>query len=152
MISFVKSVAVELAQAQAPLRTIASVVAKSTATVSATAISNTSAQRKLSDTLADALGKLSGVNVNTSSNDSDATQTVSLEGQDASQTAMSVNGIPLNSPGMAGNVRGINSDLFTGANVSFGPQTGTPWCSCRLLSASPGSPGASPVTPSVSWR
>ena len=118
------TVAVELAQAQAPLRTIASVVSKSTATVSTTAISNASAQRKLSDTLADALGKLSGVNVNTSSNDSDATQTVSLEGQDASQTAMSVNGIPLNSPGMAGNVRGINSDLFTGANVSFGPQAG----------------------------
>jgi hypothetical protein len=118
------TVAVELAQSQAPLKTIASVVSKSTATVSTSSISANSAQRKLSSDLADALGKLSGVNVTTSSNDSDATQTISLEGQDASQTAMSVNGIPLNSPGMAGNVRGINSDLFTGANVSFGPQAG----------------------------
>jgi len=118
------TVAVELAQSQAPLKTIASVVSKSTATVSTSSISSGSAQRKLSDTLADALGKLSGVTVTTSSNDSDATQTVSLEGQDASQTAMSVNGIPLNSPGTAGNLRGMNSDLFTGASVSFGPQAG----------------------------
>jgi len=136
------TVAVELAQSQAPLRTIASVVAKSTATVSTTAISANSAQRRLSDTLADALGKLSGVNLTTSSNDSDATQTISLEGQDASQTAMSVNGIPLNSPGSAGNVRAINSDLFTGANVSFGQQTG----------GFGGGVGFSTLQPTLSWQ
>lgn len=138
------TVAVELAQSQtSPLRTIASVVAKSTATVSTTAISSTSAQRKLSDTLADALGTLSGVNVTTSSNDSDATQTISLEGQDASQTALSVNGIPLNSPGSAGNIRSINSDLFTGANVSFGPQTG---------GFGAGGVGFSTLQPTLSWQ
>jgi hypothetical protein len=137
------TVAVELAQSQAPLRTIASVVSKSTATVSTTAISANSAQRKLSDTLADALGTLSGVNLTTSSNDSDATQTISLEGQDASQTALSVNGIPLNSPGTAGNVRAINSDLFTGANVSFGPQTG---------GFGGGGVGFSTLQPTLSWQ
>jgi hypothetical protein len=136
------TVAVELAQSQAPLRTIASVVSKSTATVTTTAISSNSAQRKLSDTLADALGKLSGVNVTTSSNDSDATQTVSLEGQDSSQTAMSVNGIPLNAPGTSANLRGINSDLFTGANVSFGPQTG----------GFGGGVGFSTLQPTLSWQ
>jgi hypothetical protein len=137
------TVAVVLAQSEAPLRTIASVVSKSTATVSTTAISSTSAQRKLSDTLADALGTLSGVNLTTSSNDSDATQTISLEGQDASQTALSVNGIPLNSPGSAGNVRAINSDLFTGANVSFGPQTG---------GFGGGGVGFSTLQPTLSWQ
>ncbi len=136
------TVAVELAQSQAPLKTIASVVSKSTATVSTSSISSNSAQRKLSSDLADALGKLSGVNVTTSSNDSDATQTISLEGQDASQTAMSVNGIPLNSPGMAGNVRGINSDLFTGANVSLGPQAG----------GFGGGVGFSTLQPTLSWQ
>ncbi len=137
------TVAVELAQSQtSPLRTIASVVSKSTATVSTTAISTNSAQRKLSDTLADALGKLSGVSLTTSSNDSDATQTISLEGQDASQTAMSVNGIPLNAPGSAGNIRAINSDLFTGANVSFGPQTG----------GFGGGVGFSTLQPTLSWQ
>jgi hypothetical protein len=137
------TVAVDLAQASAPLKTIASVVAKSTATISTSAITNSSGQRKLSDTLGDALGKLSGVNVTTSSNDSDATQTVSLEGQDASQTAMSVNGIPLNSPGSAGNLRGINSDLFTGASVSFGPQNG---------GFGGGGVGFNTLQPSLSWQ
>ncbi|HEV2262715.1 MAG TPA: TonB-dependent receptor [Candidatus Rubrimentiphilum sp.] len=137
------TVTVALAQSQnSPLRTIASVVSKSTATVSTTAVTNDSAQRKLSDTLADALGKLSGVNVTTSSNDSDATQTISLEGQDASQTALSVNGIPLNAPGSAGNIRAINSDLFTGASVSFGPQIG----------GLGGGVGFSTLQPTLSWQ
>ena len=108
----------------APLKTIASETVKSTATVSTTSIDQNSAQRKLSDTLADALGKLSGVTVSTSSNDSDATQTVSLEGQDASQTALTLDGIPLNAPGTAGDLRGIGTDLFTRSSVSFGPQVG----------------------------
>ena len=119
------TVTVALAQSTGgPLRTIASEVVKSTATISTTAIDNNSAQRKLSNDLADALGKLSGVNVTTSSDDSDATQTVSLEGQDPSQTQMTLDGIPLNAPGMAGDLRAMNSDLFTGANVSFGPTLG----------------------------
>ena len=119
------TVTVALAQSTGgPLKTIASVVAKSTANVSTTSVDANSAQRKLSDTLADALGKLSGVTLSTSSNDSDATQTVSLEGQDASQTALTLNGIPLNAPGSAGDLRGIGSDLFTRSSVSFGPQIG----------------------------
>ncbi len=119
------TVTVALAQSTGgPLRTIASEVVKSTATISTTSIDDNSAQRRLSDTLADSLGKLSGVNVTTSSSDSDATQTVSLEGQDPSQTQMTLDGIPLNSPGMAGDLRAMNSDLFTGANVSFGPTLG----------------------------
>ncbi len=119
------TVTVTLAMAQGgPLKTIASAVVKSTATVSTTAISNDSAQRKLSNDLADALNKLSGVSVSTSSTDSDATQTVSLEGQDPSQTQLSVDGIPLNAPGTSGDLRMMNSDLFSGASVSFGPQLG----------------------------
>lgn len=118
------TVTVALALSQGPLKTIASAVVKSTATISTSSISGDSAQRKLSDTLADALGKLSGVTVSTSSTDSDATQTVSLEGQDPSQTQMSLDGIPMNAPGMAGDLRMMNSDLFSGASVSFGPQIG----------------------------
>ncbi len=118
------TVTVALAQSTGVLKTIASVVAKSTASVSTTTIDQNSTQRRLSDTLADALGKLSGVNVSTSSNDSDATQTVSLEGQDASQTALTLDGIPLNAPGSAGDLRAIGTDLFTRSSVSFGPQVG----------------------------
>ena len=106
------------------LKTIASVTAHSTAVVSSSTIDANSAQRKLSDNLADALGKLSGVTVSTSSSDSDATQTVSLEGQDASQTSLSLDGVPLNAPGVAGDLSTIGTDLFTRSTVSFGPQVG----------------------------
>jgi len=118
------SVAVALAPDTGDLHVIATVTARSTATVSSTSISDDSAQRKLSDDLAGALNKLSGVSVTTSSDDADATQTISLEGHDASQTQLSLNGIPLNAPGSAGNLRGYSTDLFSGASVSFGPQVG----------------------------
>ncbi len=121
----VVTIAVALAiSSSGPLKTIASETVKSTTTISTTTIDQNSAQRRLSDTLADALGKLSGVTVSTSSSDSDATQTVSLEGQDASQTALTLDGIPLNAPGAAGDLRAIGSDLFTRSSVSFGPQIG----------------------------
>ncbi|HUN29165.1 MAG TPA: TonB-dependent receptor, partial [Alphaproteobacteria bacterium] len=106
------------------LKVIGTVVAKSTATVSSTSIGPDSAQRKLSTDLADALNKLSGVSVQTSSDDSDAEQTISLEGHDASQTQLTLDGIPLNAPGSAGNIGAFATDLFTGAGVRMGPQLG----------------------------
>ncbi|HEY8320333.1 MAG TPA: TonB-dependent receptor [Candidatus Baltobacteraceae bacterium] len=118
------SVTVALAPDTGTLHVIATVTSRSTATVSSSSLSEDSAQRKLSDDLAGALNKLSGVSVTTSSDDADATQTISLEGHDASQTQLSLNGIPLNAPGAAGNLRGYSTDLFSGASVSFGPQVG----------------------------
>lgn len=106
------------------LKVISTVTARSTATVSTSAITNDSAQRKLSNDLADALNKLSGVSVSTSSDDSDATQTISLEGHDASQTQVTLDGIPMNSPGSSFNLGGIATDLFGGASVHNGPQLG----------------------------
>ena len=117
------TVSVSLAKSQ-QLRVIGTVTVHSTASISTTSVSDTSAQRRLSDTLADALNKLSGVSVTTSGSDTDATQTVSLEGHDPSQTALSLDGVPLNAPGSAGNLGQISTDLFRGASVSFGPQTG----------------------------
>ncbi|MBV9271031.1 MAG: TonB-dependent receptor, partial [Candidatus Eremiobacteraeota bacterium] len=119
----IASVTVLLAPS-ANLKIIGSVVAKSSASVSTNTINSDSAQRKLSNDLADALNKLSGVSVSTSSNDSDATQTISLEGHDASQTQLTLDGVPLNAPGTAGDLRSIGTDLFTGASVSMGPQLG----------------------------
>lgn len=119
------TVAVALAPDTGGLKVIATVTAKSTASISTTSLSDDSAQRRLSNDLADALNKLSGVSVTTSSDDSDATQTVSLEGHDASQTSLSLDGIPLNAPGSAGNLRGFSTDLFSGASVRFGPQAGS---------------------------
>ncbi|MDQ2991211.1 MAG: TonB-dependent receptor, partial [Candidatus Eremiobacteraeota bacterium] len=118
------TVAVALAPDSGNMHVIATVTSKSTATVSTSSISDDSAQRKLSNDLAGALNKLSGVSVTTSADDSDATQTISLEGHDATQTQLSLNGIPLNAPGTAGNLRGYSTDLFSGASVNFGPQVG----------------------------
>ncbi len=106
------------------LKVIGTVVAHSSASVSTSSIGPDSAQRKLSNDLADALNKLSGVSVQTSSDDSDATQTVSLEGHDASQTQLTLDGIPLNAPGTAGNLGAFATDLFSGAAVHTGPQVG----------------------------
>lgn len=106
------------------LKIIGTVVAKSSASISTTSINQDSAQRKLSSDLADALNKLSGVSVNVSSDDTDAAQTISLEGHDASQTQLSLDGIPLNAPGSAGNLGSFATDLFGGASVRNGPQVG----------------------------
>jgi hypothetical protein len=106
------------------LKVIGTVEAHSTAAISSTSFGPDSAVRRLSTDLADALNKLSGVSVQTSSDDSDSTQTISLDGQDASQTALTLDGIPLNAPGSAGNLRNYATCLFTGAGVRNGPQLG----------------------------
>ncbi len=106
------------------LKVIGTSIARSSAVVSSSVIGADSAQRKLSNDLADALNKLSGVSVQTTSDDSDATQTISLDGQDPSQTQLSLDGIPLNAPGTAGNLGMFATDLFSGAAVHNGPQPG----------------------------
>jgi hypothetical protein len=120
----VVTVNVALVEQTGGLKVIGSVSVKASASISSTSINQDSAQRRLSEDLAGALNKLSGVSVDTSSDDSDATQTISLEGHDPSQTQLTLDGIPLNAPGSAGNLRGFASDLFMGASVHMGPSLG----------------------------
>ncbi len=84
-----------------------------------------SALARVSDGLADALNKIAGVDVTTPNNDPDAAQTISLRGMDESQTAVTVDGIPLGAPGSAVNLRSFGTDLFVGAGVNFSPQAGS---------------------------
>jgi TonB-dependent Receptor Plug Domain len=118
------TVSVSLVESTNGLKVIGSIAVKASATISSSSISENSPQRRLSDDLAGALNKLSGVSVSTDSDDSDAEQTISLEGHDASQTALTLDGIPLNAPGTAGNLRGLATDLFSGASVHMGAQLG----------------------------
>ena len=105
------------------LKVIGSVSVRSEA-VSSTSIEETSALRRVSETLPDALGKLGGVEL--AHDDSPgAAQFISLEGHSPSQTLATVDGLPLNVPGVASDLRQISSDLFTGAAVSFGPSAGS---------------------------
>jgi len=93
--------------------------------VSTRDVDTDSAIRKVSDSLTDALSKIAGVDVTQASNDPDAAQTISLNGHDETQTAVTLDGIPLGAPGTAVNLRGINTDLFSGASVSTSPQAGS---------------------------
>ncbi len=104
------------------LKVIGSVRAR--VTVTTTDVDQNSAVRRISDSLLDALGTIGGVDVTQDSNDPDAPQTISLRGHDESQTAITLDGIPLGAPGQAVNLRSVNSDLFSGAGVSFGAQAG----------------------------
>ncbi|HYZ15146.1 MAG TPA: TonB-dependent receptor, partial [Candidatus Acidoferrum sp.] len=89
-----------------------------------TDVDDNTAVRRISDSLTDALSTIGGVDVTTSSNDPNAPQTISLRGRDESQTAVTLDGIPLSAPGAAADLRKINTDLFSGAGVSFGAQAG----------------------------
>jgi len=104
------------------LKIIGSVRAR--VTVTTTDVDENSAVRRISDSLTDALSTIGGVDVTQDSNDPNAPQTISLRGHDESQTAITLDGIPLGAPGSAVNLRNINTDLFSGAGVSFGAQAG----------------------------
>jgi hypothetical protein len=117
-------VSVRLAVVASGVKSLGVVSIKSSANISTTSISQDSTIRKLSPTLNDALNKLAGVSVGTDSTGNDVAETISLEGHDPSQTQVMLGGIPLNSPGVAGDLRSISSDLFAGASVSFNPVAG----------------------------
>jgi Carboxypeptidase regulatory-like domain/TonB-dependent Receptor Plug Domain len=93
-------------------------------TVVTTDVDDSSAVRRISDSLTDALSTIGGVDVTQDSNDPNAPQTISLRGHDESQTAVTLDGIPLGAPGAATNLRSVNTDLFSGASASFGAQAG----------------------------
>jgi len=106
------------------LKTIAVVSAKSKIDITSTDLNGNSPIRRLSDSLTDALDKLAGVSVTTDATDPNSPVQISLNNQDESQTALTLDGIPLSAPGSAGNLRGIGTDLFSGSSVSFSPTAG----------------------------
>src|SRR5215469_2023578 len=138
-----RAVTVAVALAKPAVRSLGTVTVRSSAVISSTTVNENSAVRKLSSTLTDALGKISGVTISTdASGDSDSQVTVSLEGHDPSQTSLTLDGIPMNAPGVAGDLRSINSDLFSSAGVSYGPSAGSLG----------GSVGFRSVDPTLTWQ
>ncbi len=125
------------------VKTIGSITVRSSATISESSVNDSTAVRKLSDTLADALGKLSGVSVATDpSGSSDSQVTISLEGHDPSQTSLTLDGVPLNAPGVAGDLQSINTDLFSAGSANFGPNAGSLGGSVNFTS----------IQPTLSWQ
>lgn len=107
----------------ASLTTIGKVRARSSVSVNTADISDESALRKISETLPDALDRITGVSVRRASNSPDAPLTISLRNRDESQTRVTVDGIQINPPGTPTDLRAFNTDLFTGASVDFRPSS-----------------------------
>lgn len=106
-----------------PLKTIASVVSKgSVVNINVEEANAQSAQRRISQTLSDALNKLAGVSVNNELYGAGSSFNVSLRGADASQTGYNIDGIRIN--GAAAQAIGGMQDLFSGASVNFAPSAG----------------------------
>jgi hypothetical protein len=106
------------------LKVIGTVSARAKIAISTSDINADSPIRRLSDSLTDALDKLAGVSVTGDATDPNSPVQISLHNQDESQTALTLDGIPLSAPGAAGNLRGIGTDLFSGSSVSFAPTAG----------------------------
>lgn len=107
------------------LKIIGTVIARSQVDVTSHDISDDSPIRRISDSLTDALDKLAGVSITQDATDPNSAQTISLNNHDESQTAVTLDGIPLGAPGSAVNLRSVNTDLFSGASASFGPTAGS---------------------------
>ncbi|MBD5635465.1 MAG: TonB-dependent receptor, partial [Candidatus Eremiobacteraeota bacterium] len=120
----VETVRVALALSTGGLKVIGNVSTRSSVSVNSSDISENSPIRRLSDSLTDALDKIAGVSVTQDATDPNSPVTVSLNGHDESQTAVTLDGIPLSAPGSTANLRGIGTDLFTGSSVSTSPSAG----------------------------
>ncbi len=106
------------------LKVIGTVKARESISITTSDLNADSPIRRLSDSLTDALDKLAGVSVTTDATDPNSPITISLNNQDESQTALTLDGIPLSAAGSAGNLRGIGTDLFSSSSVSFNPTAG----------------------------
>jgi len=119
------SVRVTLALASpSGLKTIGSIVARSNVTIASNDLAENSPVRRLSDSLTDALDKVAGVSVTQDATDPSGAITVSLNGHDESQTAITLDGIQLSGPGATANLRAIGTDLFAGSSSSTSPGAG----------------------------
>ncbi len=117
-------VRVVLSRSTNGLRVIGAVTATSHVTVTSSEIDDASPQRRLSTSLTDALDQLAGVSVTQDATDPSSPVTVSLQNRDESQTAISLDGIPLAAPGSTVNLRAAGTDLFAGASAAAGPVAG----------------------------
>ncbi len=115
------TVQVSLSTSTGGLRVIGHVTARSTVSVSASDIGENSPVRRISNSLTDALDQVAGVSVTQDQTDPNSAVTVSLANHDESQTAISLDGIPLAAPGSTANLGAIGTDLFSGSSVSRSP-------------------------------
>ncbi|HKU68157.1 MAG TPA: TonB-dependent receptor [Candidatus Baltobacteraceae bacterium] len=115
--------------------TIADVVVRGGVNVTTQSITEQSPERKVSQSLVDALGKIAGVDVEDQLYGSDSAFNISLHGADASQTAYSIDGVQVR--GAAAQAMGGLQDLFGGASVNFSPGAMSPAGMVSFYTAQP---------------
>ncbi|MBV8370107.1 MAG: TonB-dependent receptor [Candidatus Eremiobacteraeota bacterium] len=114
----------ELAKRESALKTIGRVSTTRSRARPYSDVSRNGALAHVSENLYDALGKLPGVSLDTLGDFGQGQALYGLEGHDPAQTAITLDGIPLNSPGSAFDASVLGGDLMSSASVSFGPAQG----------------------------
>lgn len=125
------------------LKVIGTSVARRGPKTSATAVDASSALRKLSIDQLDAIGRLPAVELQQSVDENgEPSSQVAIEGHPPGQTGASIDGLPILSAKLAGDIVQYAPDLFAGARVSFDPRAG----------AVAGTLDFSTINPSLYWR
>jgi hypothetical protein len=127
----------DLARRQSTLPTIGRVTTTGKRPTSFTELRAPSTLRQLAENLDHAIGNLPGVDLNARSEDGRPQALYGLEGHDPTQTAMSLDGVPLNGPGTSFDGTLLASDLLASAAVSFGPAQGFTGGSIDYRTAAP---------------
>ncbi len=117
------------------LRIIADVVTHPSISVSSVNVGEDGAQRKVSQSLSDALNKIAGVTVDDQLYGDNSAFNISLHGADASQTAYSIDGVHIGGAG-AQAVSGLQ-DLFSGSSINFSPSAISTAGSVNFYTAQP---------------
>ncbi|HEV3089728.1 MAG TPA: TonB-dependent receptor [Candidatus Elarobacter sp.] len=115
---------IELAKRESALKTIGRVSTTRPPARPYSELSRATALSRLSENVYDALGKLPGVALDTTGDAGQSQALFGLEGHDPTQTAVTLDGVPLNTPGSAFDASALGSDLMSSASVSFGPARG----------------------------
>lgn len=117
------AIAVQLSPSSA-LKTIGSVTVHARAIGAPTSVQSSDASRTIAGSLTQALNMLPGVQGPTDDFGPGSSLGVSIDGQSASDTGFTFEGLPLGAFGGGGSLRGISADLFSGASVETSPKNG----------------------------
>ncbi|HEX3550454.1 MAG TPA: TonB-dependent receptor, partial [Candidatus Elarobacter sp.] len=114
----------ELARRESMLRSIGRVAARPASRPRYDVVTQDAPLRLLSESLNAALGNVPGVDLSTSTDTGEPQALFGLEGHDPTQTAVTLDGVPLNAPGTAFDASLIPSDLLSSGAVAFGSTPG----------------------------
>jgi hypothetical protein len=107
------------------LRVIGGVQVRQSTPADAVTLGASATARRLAETPLDALSAVPGVSLQGDDTPLGG-QYVSLDGHPSGQTGLTLDGIPLNAPGSAVSISGLDSDLFASTSVAFGASAGAP--------------------------